>query len=509
MAKSQAQGLQIALVVFIVLTLMLSVATYLFYDQGVKTQEAYAAELAALKKAEEAAERALENLDILVAAVGFAELGPEHFGTGAEPPDPHGPTVLARVLYDLRHEQDESYNDALTRLEAEANRLKQEITKKRQQYEELKNRLAQKRAEEKAQRDKFKNLFDEAKQQLAQVQEETDRKYQAQVQEHQSMQDEANRAKRKEKELERLLAATKNKLTRQIKELREQRNVLRELGVRAKSVGEPVGKIVRVEFPVLRGRRTSRLFRIQTVPEAPQGFAYINLGHADLLRPQTTFSVWEVEELERARALQAEQRREAEEQEAAEPGERQKATQTEKEREEEAMAAIKPGPKGHIEVLEIIGPHLSKARITMNQLGRPIRPGDVIFSPIFKPGERRRFALVGDFDLPGGGTKERDLLIYIIEKQGGIVEAYVDDKGVIHADDPETPINPRIDWLVIGSLPDPVPDYITEKFIEPADKFGVEIIDQDKLYSYLGINPRALMLARKERAVAKAGPSAN
>jgi len=506
MAKAQAQGLQIALVVFIVLTLMLSVATYLFYDQTVKNQEAYKAALAELEKSQKYAQGALDQLQMLIAAAGFSELGPEHFGADSDAPDPHGPTILARILYDLRNEQDQSYSEALARLETQTSQLQQQIQAVRKKYDELKTKLAQKRAEEKSKREELKKLFGEAKQQLAQVEEETDRKYQAQVQEHQSMQEEANKAKRRQKEIELKLAAVRKKTSEQIAMLREQQKNFKELEHRAASVGEPVGKVVRVEFPVLRGRRASKLFRIQIVPEAPEGFVYIDIGKQDFVRPQMTFSVWDPGELERARKLQEE--RQSQEQAQETPASQKQpsapATKQAASKEEAALAArLTPAPKAHIEVLEVVGPHLSKARITMNELAKPIRPGDLIFSPIFRPGQRRHFALLGDFDLPGGALHERDLLIYVIEKQGGVVDAYVDENGVIHADDPDNPISPRIDWLVLGKLPHPIPKELTEKFIAPAEKLGVEIIDQDKLYSYLGMNQRALALARQEIAAAK------
>ncbi len=152
------------------------------------------------------------------------------------------------------------------------------------------------------------------------------------------------------------------------------------------------------------------------------------------------------------------------------------------------------GTKGFLEIVAITGPHLSVARITMDKAFDPITAGDSVFSPIWSPGRPRHFALAGHFDVTGRGANQRDLLVQIITKQGGVVDAELQDDGTLEGD-----VKVDTDWLVIGSLPDasasdrPQSELAKRMLAEvarlkkTASELGLEVIDQQKLYDLMGL----------------------
>jgi hypothetical protein len=112
------------------------------------------------------------------------------------------------------------------------------------------------------------------------------------------------------------------------------------------------------------------------------GTVYINLGHADALRPQISFSVYGADDNNAARAEK----------------------------------------KGSIEVTKVIDAHMAEARITDDTLSEPILPGDKIYTPIWHPGRKVHFALAGFIDIDGDGTSDRDRVQDLIVSNGGVLD---------------------------------------------------------------------------------------
>ncbi|MEX0937809.1 MAG: hypothetical protein WDZ59_08100 [Pirellulales bacterium] len=112
------------------------------------------------------------------------------------------------------------------------------------------------------------------------------------------------------------------------------------------------------------------------------GTVYINLGHADALRPQISFSVYGADDNNAARAEK----------------------------------------KGSIEVTKVIDDHMSEARITDDTLSEPILPGDKIYTPVWHPGRKVHFALAGFIDIDDDGTSDRDRVKELIVSNGGVLD---------------------------------------------------------------------------------------
>ncbi|MBU4271447.1 MAG: hypothetical protein KKE86_00345 [Planctomycetes bacterium] len=120
-----------------------------------------------------------------------------------------------------------------------------------------------------------------------------------------------------------------------------------------------------------------------------EGTVWINLGRADTLKRQVTFSVY--------------------------PSDNTNLTVSDK--------------KGSIEITHILGEHLAEARVLDDQIGDPIVPGDKIHTVLWSAGKKRHFALAGLIDIDGDGRSDLDMVINIIRLNGGEIDCYISDKG--------------------------------------------------------------------------------
>jgi hypothetical protein len=92
-------------------------------------------------------------------------------------------------------------------------------------------------------------------------------------------------------------------------------------------------------------------------------------------------------------------------------------------------------PKGTLEIVKVIGPHLSQARVTgvRDRGGNPVQEGDKLYNPAWDPDHKIHIALGGlaDFTDDGFTTKsesERNLREFLnyLDTQNVAVDAYVD-----------------------------------------------------------------------------------
>jgi hypothetical protein len=116
--------------------------------------------------------------------------------------------------------------------------------------------------------------------------------------------------------------------------------------------------------------------------DAGVGFAYVNLGSDDRLPSQISFSVFSGD---------------------VDGGSRDR-------------------PKGRIEITKILGPHSSEARVIDEEHSDMILPGDVIYTPVWHRSKPRRFALAGPLDIDGDGSSDRQRVLSIISTAGGVVD---------------------------------------------------------------------------------------
>jgi hypothetical protein len=85
--------------------------------------------------------------------------------------------------------------------------------------------------------------------------------------------------------------------------------------------------------------------------------------------------------------------------------------------------------KGSIEVTSIRGDHMAEARIVDDSIADPIVIGDKIYTPTWSPGQRNRFALAGIMDLDGDGRNAVQTVRNLITMNNGVVDAYMNEAG--------------------------------------------------------------------------------
>ena len=182
------------------------------------------------------------------------------------------------------------------------------------------------------------------------------------------------------------------------------------------------------------------------------GRVFLNIGSADSLRTNMTFSVYD-----------------------------RTATNFERDR-----------PKATIEVVRITGPHQSEARIVHENPRDPITVDDQVLNPVWEPNYRRPIALAGVFDLDYDGINDIDILRARIEQNGGRVVAYNDDQGNIIGE-----IDSKTRWLVRGDTPsvgggsDPrIPKAITDLPRQANENF-VKKTDTRQLLNWMGTHGKA------------------
>lgn len=191
---------------------------------------------------------------------------------------------------------------------------------------------------------------------------------------------------------------------------------------------------------------------------------YINLGSADLLHEQVTFSVYIQNHNGIGRGVQ--------------------------------------DVKGAIEVTRILGPHQAVARITYDDITRPIAPGDPIFSPIWQSGISEQFAFVGIVDLDGDKEGDWQTLTEIVEHAGSRIQFYVDDLGNFQP--PGGGLSVQTKYLVVGRIldqsdfPGMVEMQTVAERIQKAHfdltsetlRYGVRIVTADEFLTYIGYHPQ-------------------
>lgn len=94
-----------------------------------------------------------------------------------------------------------------------------------------------------------------------------------------------------------------------------------------------------------------------------------------------------------------------------------------------ALAVKENRAKGKIEVTRLIDRHLAEARVVEDKPENPIMPGDQIYSAVWQPGQKERFALMGFMDIDGDSQSDYQAVVDLIETSGGSIDAQVNETG--------------------------------------------------------------------------------
>jgi hypothetical protein len=142
--------------------------------------------------------------------------------------------------------------------------------------------------------------------------------------------------------------------------------------------------------------------------------------------------------------------------------------------------------KGSIEVIEILDRGMARARILENSITDPILPGDFIDSLLWFPGKKQKFAIAGIIDFDNDGISDRATLIDFIVANGGTIVSDVNERGEVNgavtADTAQLVLGKTTDTI----LKDPKFQKGWERSIADAKRFGVESIPLAKFLEKIG-----------------------
>jgi hypothetical protein len=429
------QGLQIALIIFVMLTIVLGVTTFIFFRQ----HDEAVVELK--KKTDEAATSTTESHNLqeknkqLKKILGFPETEKEDAideawrkdmvtFAGTFPEEKRYYRPVLEYLYNTVAE-----NSKL--LEAAKATTKEQLDRNERRDGEIKPQIE---VEKKAKDQAVTDLTDERTKFNTARKAFTDKEGELTV-----------RLEKARKDGEAALAALQGSL--------DETNIqLQKVTLLSAEKSKKLDDVVKETFEVADGEVTWVNQRNGTV--------WIDLGRADALGRQTSFSVY--------------------------AGDTNDVT--------------KAGKKGSIEVTQIVGDHVAEARIVEDRVSDPIMPGDKIHTPVWSSGEQKRFALTGFMDIDGDGKSDLQTVINLITLNGGAIDAYTDDKGKLFG---KMTVNTR--FVVMGEAPKDrgTPELIAQysKIVGDADKLGIKQVPFKELLSRMGwVN---------QTPVVRFGPGAN
>lgn len=453
MATRENQGLQIALIIFLMITVGLAISTYYYFRQA-EEQFKLATDYDAKAKAAEARSKSMYyQVEALKSMVGASKLSPEGITAIRPATVDDGIKEVDRIAEDFKSDMalfDGSVAPENRNWRALPAFLMASLMKRNNDLnvavESEKKTVADKDTAIAAENSKVTAAMaglDKAKTDVLAV----DATFKGEV-------DKANKDKG---ELEQTIDKQQKEFATQIaaltKQLADEKQKSQGLNAEVRGKAARIKELTNESFERPHGEVTWVNMRT--------GTCYINLGRADGLQRAVTFSVYdpEVNTLEVPNAADERKKRED--------------------------APVGPKRKASIEVTEIIDEHLAECRILDDNIKNPLLPGDKIFTPAWRPGQRLQFALVGRMNVDGNRQDDRMKVKNLIESNGGEIVAEVLDNGTRVGN-----ISPNTRFLVIGERPeDATDDKVRAAFndiIGAAERNGVQQISVQDLVSMMG-----------------------
>lgn len=149
--------------------------------------------------------------------------------------------------------------------------------------------------------------------------------------------------------------------------------------------------------------------------------------------------------------------------------------------------------KGAVEVIALESGTRARGRITSDTVTNPILAGDGVASTLWSPGQSLEIAIVGYVSFPGDGGKATDVLRSVVGRAGGtivdqaspqtslIVDGGVPPKSVLETAPPGT-------WR-------PADEARRKQALEQARDYGIRVVGIDTLLEVLGLDRSVLSAA--------------
>ena len=421
MASSENQGLQIALIIFVMLTILLSVTTFMFFRSYNEAAERSRADGKRASDAEAAARSAAADMVALCGVIGVPDTAKLSEIQEIKNKD-------MQTFVSTAPEESQRYHQAVEFLASTLNAKTEELVAARDQIEKEKADRAQVEKNKQAQVDAALKKVEEAEQAKAAAEKQFNEEREKMLADNKSLQDQ--------------LAAKNEAFTKLEVEKNNQIGTLTAEKAKLQMANEShVQKIEELDptsgFEVPDGAIVWVNQKMRT--------AYINVGSADGLHRQTTFSV-------------------------VGGGE---------------DIGVDQKTKGRIEVVNILGPHFAQCKIIDDQLYDPLVAGDKIYTPLWQPGRGEGFGIIGLIDIDGDGYDDRDMIRDLIRMNGGRIDAEDDPTGKTGKQTGELTLDTR--YLVRGKPPeDKQVEGAWTKMQDDAQRLGVRIIGIDKFLDQMG-----------------------
>jgi chemotaxis protein histidine kinase CheA len=412
MARSRSKGgesqaLVVSLVLFVLLSIILGITTFLGYsgqDELFKRAEAKE------KEADIATKNILREKALkLMWKSGVNALQGDEKQEYTNVKDTYGPKDLdpegkaakgleydttAHAFKKSAIEENEALKNALkTSQNAEAT-AKQNLEDTKKKFEKD---ILDKDAEVKKTKEELAKTKDEIKAKIAEI----DKNYQAKIKEFEDA------IAKNEVDQNKL-----NKLTNEkdnlVAQLQQAQSALEKVNNKKKELEQKIFSENQLNYQTAKGK----VVRVDTDGTS----VFVNLGQADLAKPGLTFSVFS-------------------------PGAYK------------ADAAV----KAKLEVTQVLNDHLSRARVTetKNAVRDPIVSGDELFNPVWTPGLKEHIAITGIIDLSGTGKNDTAEFVRNLEAMGVAVDMWMDAKeGKLKGPG----ITAKTTYLVEAGFPDFDPD---------------------------------------------------
>jgi hypothetical protein len=428
MAARENQGLQIALIVFVMFTIILSVTTFIFYNNYKDQSTAATAAKQEASSAQNRERTVQEERNQLATALGFPVTEEMKNIAGQTQDDfkKYADLFEAQVPPDQQN-----YRKLVEELAKTIDAKNKALAASADENQKLRADLATAQANF----DKALAAFNADKQKLVESERANQATYTRQIGEFAATTERARgQLAQKDQAYQKLQADAEAQIKKLGDELRKaQETIQNKQGV--------IEGLTQAAPTVPDGRVSWVNQRDNTV--------FVNVGSDDGLQRRITFSVFD-----------------------------RNAT--------DAATAVK---KGTIEVLNVRGPHLAEARIMESTNSDPIVPGDIIYTPIWHPGQTQHFAIAGFVDFDNDGTSDLAKLRDLITHNGGIIDAWIDEKGELNGR-----LTYQTNSLLLGDGPtEKTPPKMRDSYTalsREADAYGVAKVQVEAFLNQVGYNVR-------------------
>jgi len=400
MARESQGVLQVLVIIFVMLTVVLGVTTYLYNKRADEATKAVAAAVANEKQAQEKTAEKQKECDLLKTLIGFPERSPEEikkqfdedmltYGNEKKLEAETDKPAAAKPLFDA---STLFYSRLLAGMNKVIQDRSDELIRSRALVADLQTRFKNREAIKDEAIAALSSGYGKLDTQIKGIAETYSASTQTtaaesarNVKQVAGIKQESAVAIAKAADVEKAAKEAVQKNDTVVKALIEQRNKVEREEIDVPSSGE----IVWVSLP--------------------NKMVWINRGRADALQRQTKFSVYSAESNNAAKAVK----------------------------------------KGSVEVTRIEGDHSAQCRILDDKLADPIMAGDKVFTPLWSPGQQNHFALTGIMNLDGDGRNQLRIVRGLINENGGAVDCELDEQGHKRGQ-----ITANTRFIVIGDPPD-------------------------------------------------------